>query len=186
MNHSVHLIHRSSVGRLRADAVHGKTNVILRLSLNVEARLTNHAHYARHVLQQVDGALHNARSFREHLGREHIGTDNIFGVQKGCRGADGNAIGYGADIQRDIDTRHFGRTEADAFTDILFETGRSHLHPIIARSKIGNIVCTISGTFDFSNEGGCGVYHRDLGSANSGTTGILNCAHKSGTTTGLR
>ncbi len=50
--------HRSSVGGLRTYAVHGKTSFILRLSLNVKARLTNHADDARHGLQQVDGALH--------------------------------------------------------------------------------------------------------------------------------
>ena len=84
LNHTVHLVHNAGIGGLGADSVQRKTNVILGLSLNVETRLAHHANYSRHVLQQVNRALHHSWSLRQNIGRDDVGAYNIFSIQQGC------------------------------------------------------------------------------------------------------
>src|SRR5260370_28390348 len=89
LNHSIDLVDYTSIGRLGADSVEGETDVVLSLSLNVKAGLADHADDSRHIVQQVNGALHDAGGFSQHVGGERRVADHIFGVQQGGRCAYG-------------------------------------------------------------------------------------------------
>ena len=59
-----------------------KADIVLRLALDVKPGLADDADDAGHVLEEIDGAFHDARRFDEGLGADDVGTDDVFGVKE--------------------------------------------------------------------------------------------------------